>query len=82
MGEWDALLEAEEGTPWNATATELLVQPNMYGRFMEYGHNGARSVNLPRPSAVHQCLRAGKAQDWKDREQSERCGCPQDSIGM
>lgn len=39
--EWRDLLEAEEGLPWNGTAAELLLQPLMYGRYMEYGHNGA-----------------------------------------
>lgn len=44
--EWRQLLEKESPgasapTAWNGSVTEQLVQPYMYGRFMEYGHNGA-----------------------------------------
>ena len=28
------------GRVWDTNASELLVQPLMYGKFMEYGHNG------------------------------------------
>lgn len=28
------------GGLWDMKASELLVQPQMYGKFMEYGHNG------------------------------------------
>lgn len=31
------------GGLWDDTASELLVQPLMYGKFMEYGHNGRPS---------------------------------------
>ncbi|CAL8471215.1 g10757 [Coccomyxa elongata] len=50
--EWAALLRSEETAPWNASRSELLLQPYMYGRYMEYGHNGLRNGAFyvePRP---------------------------------
>jgi hypothetical protein len=40
--EWRKLLAAEGklGGSWNSSAMEVLVQPNMYGQYVEYGHNG------------------------------------------
>ena len=41
------------GRLWDLNASELLVQPLMYGKFMEYGHNGevfdVRHVSLDIP---------------------------------
>lgn len=41
------------GRVWDLNASELLVQPLMYGKFMEYGHNGeildVRHVSLDIP---------------------------------
>ncbi len=34
------------GGLWDKSASELLAQPLMYGKFMEYGHNGA-PLNIP-----------------------------------
>ena len=45
------------GRVWDTNASELLVQPLMYGKFMEYGHNGevlnVRHVSLDIPWYVH-----------------------------
>lgn len=37
------------GGLWDDKSTELLVQPLMYGKFMEYGHNGALTYPFPSP---------------------------------
>ena len=37
------------GRLWDDKSTELLVQPLMYGKFMEYGHNGALTSSIPIP---------------------------------
>ena len=48
------------GRVWDLNASELLVQPLMYGKFMEYGHNGevldVRHVSLNIPWYIHDVL--------------------------
>lgn len=45
------------GGLWDDKSTELLVQPLMYGKFMEYGHNGAlpSSVPISFPAPMQHC---------------------------
>ena len=44
------------GRHWNLSATELLVQPLMYGKFMEYGHNGELQMHC-----FHACTHCNPA---------------------